>query len=70
MALTRCPACGKPALLLDSRRVDAYVPELGIERQIVERIVECPAPVGCGRRLRVYRVDIVQCDTIKRRAGV
>ncbi|MEI7837261.1 MAG: hypothetical protein WCK05_12750 [Planctomycetota bacterium] len=69
MAQTLCPACGKPAVLVDSRAVQALVPELGIERRVVERIVACPAPAGCGRQVRVYRVDLVQGDTRKCRAG-
>lgn len=69
MAQTRCPVCHKPAVFVDSRRVKTFVPELGVERTVTERFIECPAPAGCGRRVRVYRVDLVQGETTKRRAG-
>lgn len=69
MAQTRCPSCGKPAVLVDSRGVDTWVAELNLARRVVERFIECPAPAGCGRRLRVYRVDLVQGETRKSRAG-
>lgn len=69
MAQTRCPHCGKPAILIDSRGVETWVTELQVARRVVERFIDCHSPNGCGRRLRVYRVDLVQGETRKSRAG-
>lgn len=72
MAVTRCPnpACRKPAVLEDSRRIGStYVPELGMWVDVIERHIVCPAPGGCGTDGYVHvshRIELYRGETAKR----
>jgi hypothetical protein len=70
VAATVCPACGKPAVLVSSRRTgETYLPELGAWVPVVERRIKCPAPAGCSVGDEVYvviRVDLLRGVSSKR----
>lgn len=70
MATTRCPRCGKPAVLVDSCRIGPVeTREAGVQ-QVTERRISCPPPGGCGASetevLVVWRVDLFQGTGTKR----
>ena len=70
MATTRCPRCGKPAVLVDSCRIGKVeTREAGVQH-VTERRISCPPPAGCGADhaevLVVWRVDLVQGVSTKR----
>lgn len=69
MALTRCPRCGKPAVLVDSQRIGRVETDAG-EQDVTERRICCPPPAGCGADasevLVVWRVDLFQGAGTKR----
>lgn len=71
MAMTLCPRCGKPAVLVDSRRVErVLVPGYDSEVDAVERRIACPPPAGCGSQVNtvhvVYRVDVYVGESCRR----
>ena len=67
MACTRCPRCGKPAVLVDSRRIGKVQTAEAGWQEVVERRIVCPAPAGCGNEvLVVWRVDLLQGTDRKR----
>lgn len=73
MAQTRCPRCGKPAILVDSDRLGAVVTrELGLI-PVTERRIRCPPPAGCGADeeevLVFWRVDLFQGTDTKQRCS-
>lgn len=52
----RCPACGKPAIVVKVRR---WLRTFGKrERQVRVTLIVCPAPAGCGRRYLLPVVEI------------
>ena len=71
MAMTRCPKCGKPAVLVDARPVgETYVPEMEAWVPVVERRISCPAPAGCGTEGKVHvshRIELYRGEDSKRR---
>ena len=71
MAMTRCPNCHKPAILVDARPVgDTYVPEMDAWVPVVERRIHCPPPAGCGTENTVHvehRVALYRGTSEKRR---
>jgi len=67
MATTHCPRCGKPAVLVDSRRIGPVQVSGAGRQDVVERRIVCPAPAGCGGDvLVVWRIDLFQGVDSKR----
>jgi hypothetical protein len=70
MARTRCPRCGKPAVLLESRAIGPVETREAGWREVTERRISCPPPAGCGADesevIVVWRVDLVQGTSMKR----
>lgn len=69
MALTRCPRCHKPAVLIESRGIGPVETQAG-RQEVTERRIVCPPPGGCGLSdtevLVVWRVDLYQGTDTKR----
>jgi len=69
LAATRCPRCGKPAVLTDSQRIGQVETTAG-RQEVTERHIVCPPPAGCGADesevLVVWRVDLFQGTSTKR----
>jgi hypothetical protein len=70
MALTRCPRCGKPAVLVESRAIGPVETREAGRREVTERRIVCPPPAGCGASeaevLVVWRIDLFQGAGTKR----
>ncbi len=76
MATTICPACDRPAALVDSRGIgwvrvtDEAGLDLGV-RRVTERRILCADPETCGGGVEaslihvVYRLDVYQGTTDK-----
>lgn len=68
--MTRCPRCGKPAVLVQSRSIGPVeTPEAGW-REVTERRISCPPPAGCGASdtevYVVWRMDLLQGTSTKK----
>lgn len=69
MALTRCPRCGKPAVLVESRGIGPVETQEAGWREVTERRIVCPAPAGCGADdevMVVWRIDLFHGTSTKR----
>lgn len=70
MALTRCPRCGKHAILVESRSIGSVVTAEAGRREVTERRIICPPPAGCGADehevIVVWRVDFIHGVSTKR----
>lgn len=70
MAQTRCPRCGKPAVLVDSECIGAVATREAGTRIVTERKIVCSPPAGCSADeteiLVFWRVDLFQGTTRKR----
>ena len=69
IALTRCPRCGKPAVLVESRSIGPVETKEAGWQDVTERRIVCPAPAGCGADgevLVVWRVDLLHGTSNKR----
>lgn len=70
MSLTRCPRCGKPAVLVESRAIGAVETREAGRQEVTERRIACPPPAGCGlddtEVFVVWRVDLLQGTDTKR----
>ena len=69
IATTRCPRCGKPAVLVESRSIGPVETKEAGWQDVTERRIVCPAPAGCGADgevLVVWRVDFLHGTSNKR----
>lgn len=70
MAQTRCPRCGKPAILVDAHGIGEVETREAGRRVVTERRIVCPPPAGCGADenevLVFWRVELFQGTGTKR----
>jgi len=70
LASTRCPRCGKQAVLVDAHGIGEVETREAGPRIVTERRIVCPPPAGCGASeaevLVFWRIELFQGTDTKR----